>query len=745
MFSHALWWEAARKLYEREKTWTDKKFAETIIPLLSHEDYPLLTDAELIVKLFQWLPKEMSFALLEYITPLCSWQARWHFHTEEEMVEILSNARNSIVDLMAGTKAPFTKEQATIMAQLLSEEKSIILVKEQTAHIAKQDQTLMRKLYAPFLDSDPLILEGVLSMIYDDCYTAFHHGADERTLDRSEKALQSLGTLAKRHHLDEHQRALVSGIHACREWYRNPSKAARLFYQAVGLFPRTGYIVYNYVAVFLEAMAMLPFPRSKLPDYILLASHVREEVTRADDPEIVLNKLLVSLAEISLALRSGSIADARDRCEKLLALRENIWDSGLRLRVYYAEARVRSIEGERDKALMLIREIFSKFTWRDDMACLKSLATTLLTIEEWGYFETLWQEHKHNLLPRYMATVLRLVEARFLMCLLLGNNEGISEVRGMFTLLREQHPMVKKSIEESEKKTNLFWRLKSKHLAQAKKKFDRFLSTVDTLSPFDLAYYAQLFARIGIQYGHDPKEFTSYVDYSLKEFARLGINKRVVFTAEKFYEAGLISEKELNRIRKKHRVTDTKKSGVSEEKKIMSKKNISGEGQHRHDVEGRGITVQCVGGIQAFDPNGKEIVDRWWGKRKSLPSYHKRIVVELVCAKLERRIVTREELLTILDSSVERGTISDKKKARLDRALAACLSQIRKMFSPYNIIEKTSEGYRLDKSVDIDLFAITNGYAKLKELSRAHPPSAYWQIRKYKNLLKSEIAPWREE
>ena len=125
---------------------------------------------------------------------------------------------------------------------------------------------------------------------------------------------------------------------------------------------------------------------------------------------------------------------------------------------------------------------------------------------------------------------------------------------------------------------------------------------------------------------------------------------------------------------------------------------------HRNTNAG-GITLRCSQGITAFAPDGSEIVSRYWGKRKRGVSQHKLLVSELISANRHNRACTREHFLDILRKHTRSKTSRAWSKERLDERLSTLLSQVKRSFAPYDLFEKTEDGYRLHASVNTEIVA----------------------------------------
>ena len=273
-------------------------------------------------------------------------------------------------------------------------------------------------------------------------------------------------------------------------------------------------------------------------------------------------------------------------------------------------------------------------------------------------------------------------------------------------------------------------------MLHSKNNFNHFLSTEKTLSLFDKAFYSQLFARIGVRFGHNPKDFKEYVKVSLLGYADLDLDKRVVFTAKKFAEVNLISEKELQKIL--HKYESRQKPIVQEEEPNQNQESEADAVSADQNVEA-GITLRCLGRMRALDPLGNEIISRRWGKQKPLPSHHKTIVLELIRAKLDHRPLLRKELLVALFPQMRKGITSKKVFEKYDATLSVRLSQVKKSFAPYEIFVKTTEGYELHPSVRIDLLQAREYFSKGKTIAQSHPVCAQWLFGKTKEILDGGI------
>lgn len=118
----------------------------------------------------------------------------------------------------------------------------------------------------------------------------------------------------------------------------------------------------------------------------------------------------------------------------------------------------------------------------------------------------------------------------------------------------------------------------------------------------------------------------------------------------------------------------------------------------------RGLTLYCLERMMVVDPDGNEIHSPDWHNPQVEFSAPKKIVIELVCAKIKREAVSREKLLSVLFPNVWTKAVTENHLGELHRTLTMKLTQLEETFSPYKIIEETRDGYRLHPTVYVSLF-----------------------------------------
>ena len=733
VFSHALWWEAARKLYEQEKKnnkWTDKKLAEVITPLLSHEDYPLLTDAELIVNLLQWVQRKQILTILAYVDILCNVESRWNFHSLEERAAILIEAQKNILTLLRWKQFSLGKESMLLMVKLLGAgmlASGPVYRKE--IGIA-EPREIISELYSKFLFDSDILREKALSL-YDEAMVACVFTLDKTLAKKKYNDIASLGKYflsgdAKEN--KEFYKALMSGLTAGKAFYNSPVKALDALYRAAShaSYEKESQHSLPFVYLF-YATRFHYYNQSQLGRHLVLAKSFLGDLSIDTFPKFLRGYKIV----LNLELLHGDVESALVLSKALEEYPRDSMSAQQHADLVKIFLLVYAYAADATKANIFLEEFLSHdYPGRDSLSCFKATAQSLFLLEEYERFEELWQTHQEILFTESVPSALPIVYYRVLCCLLSARNDEAGSAMKTFVPIVARYPELKSSVVFFKARLEKLFALSKKSCAEAKKDFKKVLTLDETFSPFDKAFYAQLFARIGVRQGHPPKEFQEFVASSLVSFEKLGLEKRVVFTAKKFFEEGLLTEKELEKILRKH---NKKETGTIVDEKIITTNEQGDTGK----VVGKEhqLMISCFGPMRVIKADGEEILSRRWGKRKSVPSHHKQIVAELICANSEHRVLLRKELLAALFPEARNGIASKKKLAKLDRILSVRLSQLKKSFAPCEIFEKTGDGFRLHFSVETDLARAKEYVGKSKLFQGQHLPSSFWCARQARNIF----------
>ena len=464
IFRHALWWEAARELYQWEKKqakWSDKKLAEVIVPILTKQEYPLVTDAELIVNLFRWIPIGDSVKLLRYVYRICGLHSLWNFHSYEQLITIYKKVYECVNNICQRKNLTIDKETMLILINILS---SARFVFNKTIKERGKTYFLDDKLLRGFLKYDEVQKIAILS-VFDRGVCNFPFSCDEKGLEESYKSLQKLKLQITRQTGDRNSSGLISAVYDIIKGHRlvftNATLASKYYYSAAGKASGAGGEEINIVALALTYIGELNLPPALLQKYYGSIETFRKQLNNENKNRFTIRQAYH--AEINIAYRMSDtcrIVLLRDEYEKLTQTISMPRERYIVLRYLF---KIHSYMGNWQAARLLAMELFSNtFTYSSSINRYRWVCRQLFFLEEVDRLEELWQKNKMNLFDFNTPETIGLLEDRALLSLLAGLFSEADTAIELLNVSKKKFPLFTTLVKKSLRIINTFYYLNSR-------------------------------------------------------------------------------------------------------------------------------------------------------------------------------------------------------------------------------------------------------------------------------------------